>query len=201
MNRLVSNNIWKQLSKIASRGRRLAAIAYVTSDKHLKFKRGDTLVTDASDSAIRAGVTSAKVLAAAHRRGASIFSCEGLHAKILVCARIASVGSANLSTASAEHLIEAVVVTDDPTIVAQSSAFVDQITRQAIPVDKRFLGRILAIKVKRYGGQRGKRSTATVRDGGGRIWLVGVRELAEDAHADEAERAEAGEKITVEVTQ
>jgi hypothetical protein len=159
----------------------------------LKFRGNDTLVVDASDHAIASGQTSAKVLSAAYKRGAKLFSMEGLHAKTLVCGRVAVVGSANLSASSADNLIEAAAIMDDATIVAQAAAFIDQLTGLAVPVDYQFLRRILAIKVKRQGWFP-RRQISAVEARGGRSWLVGIQELAEGAHPDEADRAEAGSK-------
>ena len=155
MQKLVSDNLWPEIKKIASKSkRRMAAIAYVTSDKYLKFKRGDTLVVDASDAKIKAGDTSAAVLRAASKRGASLFTVPGLHAKVIVCDRTAVIGSANASESST-NLVEAAIITDDHTAAAQSVAMIDQLTEAGRCIDEKYLRRIEAIKVtKQSGGRR-----------------------------------------------
>lgn len=70
-----------KLSKCASTVQ--AAIAYVSSAENLHLHAGDTLITDASENAIKAGQTSARVLREFFRRGVVVYHCAGLHAKLL----------------------------------------------------------------------------------------------------------------------
>lgn len=99
MLRVVSGGLWTELHRLATKNRpRLAAVAYVTSDEKVKFGKGDTLVCDATDTAIKLGQTSAIVLRQAHDRGAQLFSSPGLHAKVFLLGRVAVIGSANLSS-------------------------------------------------------------------------------------------------------
>jgi hypothetical protein len=83
MNRLLTNNIWQQLKSALPKGKKLAALAYVSTDRYCSFKKGDVLICDASESAIRGGQTSAVTLAKFFGAGAEIYSCENLHAKAL----------------------------------------------------------------------------------------------------------------------
>jgi hypothetical protein len=61
-----------------------AVVAYVSSDAIVPFGAGDTLVTDATDEAIGSGQTRARVLRDALARGAEIYSCPNLHAKVIL---------------------------------------------------------------------------------------------------------------------
>ena len=150
MLRLLSTNLWPLIAKLARMpARKQAAIAYVSSDRHPKFGQGDVLVTDATDGANEAGQTSAIVLSKAASRGARLYSLGGLHAKVICIGRYVVAGSANASAASADTLVEAAVVSDNPSLLAEARSLVEQLTAVAIPIDDVFLARISKIQVRR----------------------------------------------------
>lgn len=189
-------DLWSRLEKLSVKARRrCAAVAYVTSDARVAFGRGDLLVCDASDEAIRTGQTSARVLADAVGRGAAVFSLRGLHAKVLVLDDTAVVGSANLS-ATSERLAEAAVRIDDARLVAKARAFVHTLAERGEAVDARFLGRIASIEVTaRPRGAPGVRRPPGGRglaSGASRIWLVAMSDLDEGAYPDERRADERG---------
>src|SRR5437667_11745401 len=63
MIRLLSGDLWKHLRRLGSQStQRMAAVAYFTDISEIPFRRGDTLVVDASDGAIRCGETSKNAL-------------------------------------------------------------------------------------------------------------------------------------------
>ncbi len=184
MLRVVSQGLWGEIKKLSRMTRsRYAAVAYVTSDAHIRFRRGDVLVCDASDHAISSGQTSAKVLRAACARGAKVYSSPGLHAKALVLGRVAVVGSANMSDSSASTLDEAAVITDDARAVVGVRVLVEQLARGGDLVDKAFLARISRIKVR--AARRGSRRRRSVAVRGPRAWLISVVPLGEGKHKSE----------------
>lgn len=150
MQNIVSLNVWSQIKPTSNESQsKTAAIAYVTSETFVQFGDGDVLVTDASDNAIACGQTSARLLSAAIDRGAKIYSCEGLHAKVIAFDSVAVIGSANLSEHSERDLVEAAWVTDDPTVLASIRRFVECLAAQSQPIDATRLEQILSIRVKR----------------------------------------------------
>lgn len=197
MQHLACDELWSRIKSLSGKARRRsAAVAYVSSDKIVKFQEGDILVVDASDVCIKSSDTSAEVLRRAFRRGAHIFSLHNLHAKVLVFDRVAVIGSANVSKSSASALVEAGVITDDRGTVAQAKALIDQLTEESEEVDSDFIDRICRIPVKRRprrgGGRRRKRK---IRLPANRTWLVRVDELREGAFPDEADAVSAGEQV------
>jgi hypothetical protein len=78
------------------------------------------LITDASEKAIRSNQTDAKLLRELRGNGVTIHSHKGLHSKVLLLGRHAIVGSANMLGSG---LIEASVVTDDPSVVSGVASF------------------------------------------------------------------------------
>ncbi len=186
MQRLVSAGLWTEVAALSKRRQKSAAIAYVSSDRHLKFGRGDVLVVDASDEAIKSRETSADVLRRARKRGANIYSVAGLHAKcILLDREVGIVGSANLSRSSDEDLIEAGVVTDDAATTSLLASFIEQLRKQATEVDGNFISRVAKIRLRRQVFRPGKRKGQhTPRLGTSNLWLVSF----EDVEFDEAEK-------------
>jgi hypothetical protein len=114
MKKLLSDHLWPELSKVCKKHNRLwAAISYVTTTRHLNFSQRDLLVCDASDVAIKTGMTSASVLRHFYKNGAEVYSFDGLHTKMLVADEMAVIGSANLSENAGVNTCEASLVTDD----------------------------------------------------------------------------------------
>ena len=134
-------------------------MAYVTRAAEVRFGDGDLLIVDASDPAVKSGVTAASVLRAAHERGATMFSCPGLHAKVLLFDNVAVVGSANISATSVSHKIEAALITNDRSIVKQARSLIVKLTRQSDSIDEGFLTRISKIKVTRRRPESSRRDS------------------------------------------
>jgi hypothetical protein len=179
MNELLSSDIWNRVQHLAKTAqKKSAAIAYVTDDSRIRFGANDTLITDASDPAIKSGQTSATVLQAAVKRGARVFSLPGLHAKVCILDQYAIIGSANLSKAS-DRLTEVALLTDQPSVVSASRLLIEQISENGEPVDADFLNRISTLPVQdRSHGTRGNRAripTAPMP----RTWLLGLMPVAE----------------------
>ena len=119
MNEFVGTSPWTAITKDVARKRRspvIAAISYVGVNARdvLPLRKGDFLICDASERAIKQGVTSAKALASYLRIGVKVFSHEGLHSKVVVTESFSWVGSANASRNSRDNLTEASVRIEGP---------------------------------------------------------------------------------------
>jgi hypothetical protein len=189
MLRVISDGLWEELKKLGHKRQKFAAIAYATSDRDLKFGKGDVLVCDASDPAIRSGQTSVAVLRSAVRRGAAVRSSPGLHAKALVLGRVAVVGSANMSEASTSDLVEAAVITDDARAVAGVRVLVQELVDSADRVDDAFLQRAAKLPVRKP--MRGGRRRKIVKIHGARAWFISVAPLNEGRYEHESKVVEA----------
>lgn len=195
MNKLLSDGLWQELRRLDREQQpKSAAVAYVTSDRFVKFRKGDVLVVHASNGAIASGETDPEVLRRAFRRGAVVYSCPGLHAKVMVSGDTAVIGSANFSESSRESLIEAALVTDHPAAVAGARFFVSSLSEKCRRVTKAFLKHACSIERKTPSGRRPRRTRRqkriAIREP--QYWLTSVTELDDDSHPDEAEAAEAG---------
>jgi hypothetical protein len=175
MNRVLTDNIWQQIKSVTPNGRKLAALAYVSTDRYCSFRKGDILVCDASERAIKSGQTSAVTLAKFFKAGAEIYSCENLHAKVLVVGQKVLIGSCNLSASSANILLELAVLTSNISIHSQTLAFIYKLIQESTRIDEKFLKRISKIPVQK---QRWfiKKSRMPVKLGN-RTWVIKTYEL------------------------
>lgn len=194
MDQLLTDNVWREASNLLKTGdRKLAAIAYVTSNLHLSFATGDVLVCDASDTAIKSGETSADLLKTLFAKSVQLHSCPGLHAKTLVSSELAIVGSSNLSLSSANHLIEASLLTRRFQVRSQVRAFIQKLIAVSTPIDGDFITRALGLPVTSR-PRTPTRAKRMVERPANRTWIVSTVPLGETIHEREGEFEEAGEQ-------
>ena len=127
------------------------AIAYVGTNaaKIMPLRRGDVLVCNASDAAIKQGSTSARALETFFNRGVQIFNEPRLHGKVVIFPKRVFVGSANVSTRSRDVLYEAVVETTDPKTIGSSLKFVHRLAQRISRIDRNDIKRLRALPVKK----------------------------------------------------
>ena len=188
MQRVLSKDLWTEVRKQArASNSRKAAIAYVTRDL-VGFRKGDTLVVDASTLAIKNGETDAPLLRKLHKRGVQLYDCTDLHAKILLLDDVAIIGSGNMSSNSERWMVEAALISDHGSVVAGVASLIEQLVKQSAPLDKKQIAQLCKIKVIRRGGWNGarpKRRKTRIVKLGNRTWIVGVRELKRDPRPEE----------------
>src|SRR5437773_1478451 len=122
--------LWEHIVQLAKKAkRRYVAVAYLGTGAAdmLPLGRRDLLVTDASLAAVRAGQTNPQTILDLLARGVVVHSCPALHAKVFVFDKSAIVGSANLSHHSQNGLLEAAILTREPSAVAEARAFVQSL--------------------------------------------------------------------------
>lgn len=164
----------------------LAAVGYAGQGASalLPLPPRSTLVVDASEAAVKAGQTDPNALLRLIRRGVRVFSKAGLHAKVFVAGRRAFIGSNNASRHSADHLIEAAVVTSHAPTVDSARRFIrTHTTRQLTPVQTERLIKLHRPPQIAGGRGRGRRTEA---ERGPRLHLVQLVEedLAEEVRAE-----------------
>lgn len=156
----------------ARTGRATLAVAYIgtTADQWLILRAGDLLVCDASDGAVRGGLTDVAQLRRWHATGVALYSREGLHMKTGAVGRRGFLGSANVS-ANSNNLVESVLVTSNAATLDQIrtsiEATLDPPCRELNDVE---LDRLARIPVVRRTGPRAPRDRPVVVSG--RLWAV-----------------------------
>lgn len=196
MNKIVSDLLWDEIDALAEKSKtKLAAIAYVFDDSKIRFGRNDVLVVDASDTAIKAAQTSVRLLQDALARGAELYSCPGLHAKVIVLDQTAVVGSANMSRSSRNELVEAALISEDPDIVSEAIQFIAALTDAAevTKIDRNFIRRIAKLPVTRNKPPLPPaRSRPRIKLTPARTWIISVHPLNEERYKHEEKLAEKG---------
>lgn len=178
MKTLLSDDLWAELSQQSANHKRIrAAISYVTA-RHLDFRQGDLLICDASDDAIKGGLTSASVLRAFFDQGAELYSFDGLHSKVAVIDNHSLIGSANLSENAGVGTCEASLFTDDSQIAGLVQGFIENVKSESIQVTEEFLQRIEALPVVRASGFS-RQSKKKITVGESRVWFISTRQLSE----------------------
>jgi hypothetical protein len=189
MQKILSSDLWKSISVLARKARqRKAAIAYVTRDL-VGLRKGDVLVVNASPLTIACGETDAPLLLTLLRKQVRLYHCADLHAKVLLLDDVAVISSGNMSTPSADGLVEAAILSDHASTVSGVASFIEQVVQQSEELDLERITSLCRIKVIRRGGlnlreSRQRRKTRLARLGN-RTWLIGVRELVRDPAPDE----------------
>ena len=181
MQRILTNEMWKDIHTTARKARRRkAAIAYVTKEL-VPFRKGDVLVVNASPYAIRNGDTNAKLLRSLQKKGVSLYDCPHLHAKVLLLDEIAVIGSGNMSQSSLTELVEAGVMTDHASTAAAAASFIEQLKTQSTELSEKQVATLCRIKVVRGGSRPFVGTDRTKKPRIGRLgtstWLVSVREI------------------------
>jgi phosphatidylserine/phosphatidylglycerophosphate/cardiolipin synthase-like enzyme len=144
--RFFGGQFWNDITTAAKGAtRREVAVAFLTTGavKRLPLEKGDTLVVNAGDRALRSGSTQAAQLAVYLKKGVQLYSCADLHGKGFLFDETAIVGSTNVSELSYNDLHEAALLTREPKAVAGAREFVQNLPRDV--VDQDFLKRAAKI--------------------------------------------------------
>lgn len=115
---LAGTNLLLEIASLTRKSSpRFMAVAYASKDaSHLfPFKKGDVLIVDMSEEAVRSGNTDPREIEVLYRKGVRLYTRQFLHAKIFVFDHGAIVGSANLSKNSLGNE-EAAVWISDPVV-------------------------------------------------------------------------------------
>lgn len=126
--KLITDNLWPTLTNAVRSISKpcYVAVAYFGQggSKLLPLTAGSRLVVDASERAVKSGQTCPDELLKLQRKGVEIFTVNNLHAKVFVVGRTAFVGSANVSSHSANTLVETALQTTDAEAAADARQFV-----------------------------------------------------------------------------
>lgn len=137
MDRLLTDGkVWDELgSRLKATKRPVdVAVAYFSKGSARSFPKisGSRLVVDASERAVKAGLTCPDDLLTLVNRNVHVFSANDLHAKVFVVGRTAYIGSMNVSHRSKHELVEAAIRTTQPRIVEQARRFISELPKQEL---------------------------------------------------------------------
>jgi hypothetical protein len=173
--KLLGQRVWPRLTKLARTTKQKChvAVAYFGqgASKLLPLSAGSTLVVDMTERAVMEGQTCPTEIGKMLRRGVTVYSCVGLHAKVFVFGKRAFVGSANVSNRSKDYLIEAAIETREPGTVRSCTEFVKDHCRE--PITEEDVER-LAPLYQPAGGSTGKPRAGGDLNGYRPLWAVAL---------------------------
>lgn len=179
MEQFLTGDIWNEVNKLfTKRQRKIACIAYVTSEK-LELSKGDILICDASVFAIKFGETSAKTLDTYFSRGIKLYCNSQLHSKLLLTDKFLVIGSANLSKSSAEKLTESSVVTDNDILLSQTKAFCYNLIKESTLLTRQEIDLLLKIDVVKRPFKPTTQSKTRQKKFGDKYWFISASLLGD----------------------
>jgi hypothetical protein len=134
--KILTDDLWPTLTKLARKSRRAhVAVAYLGkgANKLLPLGKGDNLVVDMSESAVRSSQTNPYEIERYLRKGVDVYTCSNLHAKLYVFDKTLVVGSANVSRRSQQDLVEVGLLCKDKHVLTQARGWVKSL-QQGPPV-------------------------------------------------------------------
>lgn len=181
--KLLTESIWQFIADKAEHeeGQVRVVVAYATENR-AGLQKGDLLVCDASEKAIRSGATSASLLRKLFDEEVEVYSCPSLHAKIVCFSDAFVLGSMNM-TRNTEHLVEMAAYIDSKKEHAEICKQIDKIVNapETKKVTKELLETLLSIEVIQDRGDGLERVESE------RVWVAGSIEMsdADRRHFDE----------------
>jgi hypothetical protein len=172
----INREPWKVITPRveAATQRVVAAMGYVGDGAHklLPLAKGDLLVCDLSESAVKSGATNPEAILDFLKAKVTVRSRQGLHAKVVVLGRRAYVGSNNASDHSAKKLIEATIETTDSSEVKKLRKFVEQLDGEEIT--KQRIQELMLLRPKRSRTPNGDILVAELPDKLNEIKVLGL---------------------------
>ncbi len=176
----LQSELWGKIKGLAKRSKRKdIAVAYLGSgaSKLISLGKGDTLVVDMSSQAVKSGQTNPFEVEKYIESGVEAFSCANLHAKVYLFDKTAVISSGNLSIHSQNALVEAGVVTQEPTVLKSARGFIKSI--QVEPITPEYL----KLRKQQYrppefsDGGNHRQHTKEVVPAYSRLWLNGIEDV------------------------
>lgn len=135
---LHAHGVWSRLTALARSGKGASvAVPYFGSgaSKLLPLKKGSTLVVRFDREAVRCGQVNPKEVIRLINDDVEVHACANLHAKVFVFGDTAIVGSANVSSSSANSLIEACVEVKGRRFAATCKRFIESLAGDKVGLE------------------------------------------------------------------
>jgi hypothetical protein len=172
--KILSDNLWKTITETARKSKRNnVAVAYMGqgASKLLPLHKGDSLVVDMSEGAVKSGQTDPKEVEKFLRKGVNVYTCSNLHAKVYLFDKTLIVGSSNVSQHSKYDLIEVGLLSRDKDTLTQARGLIKSL--QVEPITPEYI----KLCKKLYNPPRiryAKRKKGTTAPRHSRLWVTGV---------------------------
>jgi len=174
---MLHDRLWPTIAELAAKSRhKQVAVAYLGRGAHeiLRLGKGDSLVVDMSEGAVKNGSTDPREVEWYVKKGVDVYTFQDLHAKLYIFDKTLIIGSPNVSKHSQDDLIEAALLCRDNDALTQARSFVKRL--QLEPVTRELLRQRKKdykppLKVRRP--KLATRGPGVL--GSSPLWIVGVR--------------------------
>ena len=171
---VAGGEVWNEICSAAARpgrGKAMIAVSYLTDDKFLPLRSGDTLVVNLDEATLGAGLTDPSLVSKYLKAGVEIFRSPAMHAKVYIFGSKTIIGSPNASKNSRQQG-ESIAIIDG---VKSANAARKMITTSLplLPVDKTTLKGMQHIyRPARGGGRPVQFVPEPLHPGTDRLWVV-----------------------------
>jgi len=157
----LADDIWTTIKSLSDKSRRTkVAVAYfgTGASTQITLKKDDTLLVAMTLGNVKVGQVNPFEIEKLYNKGVHIFNLANLHSKIYLFDKSLIIGSANVSSNSADILIETALLTDDRKTISQADSFIkehciEKVEQDYIEVCKK------NYNPPKYFGNRQKRTT------------------------------------------
>lgn len=198
--KILQDNLWPTITKLARQSKRKhVAVAYLGrgANKLLPLGKGDSLVIDMSQEAVKNGQTDPNEVEKYIKKGVNAYTCSNLHAKVYIFDRTLIVGSANVSQHSRYGLVEAGLLCQDSDVLTQTLGWIRSLQVEPITMGYVEFCKTLYNPLKtRYDTKRKRKYTTTPTHYS--LWVLSVSPVDFSDREDrlcEAEREKASKKL------
>ncbi|MFT3822889.1 MAG: phospholipase D-like domain-containing protein [Chitinophagaceae bacterium] len=180
MTKFLSDNLWTTLHDLSQKSKRTkVAVAYLGTgaSKQLNLKKGDTLLVAMDLNNVRAGQVNPHEVQKLFDKGVSIFSLPNLHAKIYLFDRKVIIASANVSSHSANHLIEAAILTEDKKILKDAERFINENCIEKVEQDYLKFCKENYSPPKNFKTTRKSKTRSSFKGQLSRLWVISTKPI------------------------
>lgn len=188
MIKFLSHDLWATIKNLSKKSKRTkVAVPYFGTGGTtlLELKKGDTLLVAMDLNNVKAGLVSPHEIQKLYDKGVSIFNLQNLHAKIYLFDKQTVMGSANVSSHSVNHLIEAGILADDKTIRLNAERFIDEHCIEKVEQDYIELCKEHYHPPKNFVSKKNPRTKNAFKGQLSRLWVISTKpiEFSDDDYA------------------
>lgn len=129
MIKFLADDIWVTIKSLSDKSRKTKiAVAYfgTGASTQVTLKKGDTLLVAMTLGNVKVGQVNPFEIEKLYKKGVNIFNLPNLHSKIYLFDKSVIIGSANVSSNSADNLIETGLLTNDSNAISQAESFINE---------------------------------------------------------------------------
>jgi PLD-like domain len=178
MIKFLAEDIWTSIKQLSKKSKLTkVAVAYFGTNgaKQLNLKKSDTLIVAMSINNVKMGQVNPFEIEKLYKKGVNIFTVQNLHSKIYLFDNEVIIGSANVSTNSENTLLEAGILTNDPTTISNANIFLENLSVERVEQDYIEVCKEKYNPPKNFDNKRKTVSTTDFKGQLSRLWIISTK--------------------------